>query len=413
MTEKKYIGYSVEDLLHDQEFVSVVKKMNTTEEWEQFLQSHIESKNSILQARRIIQLFETNNEILPEDKKIKLWKNISSFNAEFSRYHKLVRIKTFAKVAASILIIISLGSLFYLHLNKVENRYQFSESGDDLKTENPLLILSNGNTVELEKTESKITVLKGQDAIRINNDQIVENKTSIDKTTNESKLNEVIIPFGKKSKLVLEDGTTVWLNAGSHFAFPQKFNKNKREVFLDGEAYFEVAKNTQKPFIISTSDINIEVLGTKFNVSAYSSDILSETVLLEGSVNIWDNRKFFTNKVVMVPNQKATYNKTSKDIELKKESEPEKYISWVEGWYQFTDQNLEEVLKKLERYYNIKFEYDQSIKSKILPVSGKLDLKDSLNEVLVVLSKVAKFEYRISGNSVIIENEIKKLPMMN
>ena len=402
MTEKKYTGFSVEDLIHDQEFVSIVIKMSTAEEWEQFLQSHNESKHNILRARKIIQLFKTSNVVLPDGKKYELWKNISRFNAEFSRNYKIARIKSAVRVAASILIIISLGSLLYLNFNQVENQYQFPVSQNNLKTEKPMLVLSNGEEVELKQNESKIIVLKGQNAIQINNDSVVENRSSIDKTTKEVKFNEVIIPFGKKSKLVLEDGTKVWLNAGTRFAFPPKFERKERVVYLEGEAYFEVKKNVNQPFIISTDKINVEVLGTKFNVHAYKSDDFSETVLLEGSINIWEKSKLFNDKILMVPNQKATYNKVIEDIKLTFDPVPEMNIAWIEGWYQFTNEKLENVLKKLERYYNVSFEYDQAVISKVLPVSGKLDLKDSLNEVMIVLSGVAKFEYQISGNSVII-----------
>lgn len=408
MTEKKYIGYSVEDLLHDQEFVSAVKSMDSSEAWKQFLQAHRESENNIIQARKIIQLFQTSEGVLDTKRKHKLWSNIYKYNADSSKNYKPISLKTFARIAASILVIISLAGLLYQHFNQDENRYQFSESGNDLKTENALLVLSNGNKVELKNSDSKITVLKGQNVIQINNDSIVDNQAAIDKNTKQAKFNQVIIPFGKKSKLVLEDGTTVWLNAGSRFAFPPKFEGKKREVILDGEAYFEVAKIDKKPFIITTGAINIEVLGTKFNVNAYSSDNLSETVLLEGSVNIWDNTKSFKNKISMVPNQKATYNKTGKEIVLEPELNPVKYIAWVGGWYQFKNEPFELVLKKLEKYYNVKFQYNQAVISKILPVSGKLDLKESLNEVLIVLSRVTKFEYQISGNIVIIKNVIKK-----
>jgi hypothetical protein len=402
MTGNKYIGFSVEDLLHDQEFVSAVRSRYTSDGWEQFLQSYPESVTNMIEARKIILLFQTNEGTLADDRKNKLWKNVSRFNDQFSGDLKRFRLISFAKIAASLLLFFSLGGLIYQHFNRIENQYQFSESRNDIKTDNPLLVLSNGKTVELKKAESKIEVLKGKDAIQINNDQIVDNQISNEKTTIEAKFNEVIIPFGKKSKLILEDGTTVWLNAGSRFAFPQKFTGNKREVMLDGEAYFEVAKNVQKPFIISTDDLKIEVLGTKFNVSAYRSDILSETVLLEGSVKIWDNGKLFKDKILMVPNQKATYSKSGKEIVLEPEMEPELSVAWVEGWYQFKNENLEKVFLKLEKYYNVRFIYDQKIISGLLPVSGKLDLKDSLDEVMAVLSKVAKFKYQISGNRVII-----------
>ena len=212
----------------------------------------------------------------------------------------------------------------------------------------------------------------------------------------------VTVEKGQKVALTLPDKSRVWVNSGSTLTYGSRFNKHERIIALNGEAYFEVAKNVQKPFLISTGDIKIEVLGTKFNVSAYSSDNQSETVLLEGSVNIWDNTKLFKDKISMIPNQKATYSKTAKEIVLEEEVDPGIYAAWTDGWYQFKNESLEKVFLKLEKYYNIRFKYDQKIISGSLPISGKLDLKDSLEEVMAVLSKVAKFKYQISDNSVII-----------
>ncbi len=407
----RYINNSVEELLDDKEFVSIVKGIKKKEDWEQFLRNHIESKKNILLARKFILSFETSDGYLPDDKKYKLWKNISTFNKEFPKKIKVARIKTLFKVAAVGLILLSIGSLWYL--NQGNQKFQFSESRENLKVENPLLVLSNGDQVQLEKDDSKIVILKDKNAIQINNDSIVENQTFINEKTRKIRFNEVIIPFGKKSSLVLADGTRVWLNAGSRFAFPPDFNGKNREVYLEGEGYFEVAKDEGQPFIISTNNINIEILGTKFNISAYNSDDFIETVLLEGSVNIWERNKLFKEKILMIPNQKATYSKIQRDIVLKTEPMPEAYIAWVEGWYEFTNENLDQVLKKLERYYNINFEYNRVFNLSALPVTGKLDLKDSLNDVMIVLSGVAKIDYRISGDTVILSNEIKELPMRN
>ena len=402
MTDTKYTGCSIDELIEDKEFVAIVKRIQTNEAWEQFLQLHKGSKRNIIKAREIILLFKTNNGTLSNERKYGLWKNISSFSQEHSRMRKIARIKTYSKVAASILIILSLGSLLYLNFNKDVQEYKFSDSQIQLKPDTPILVLSNGDQVNLQKSGLNLTVLKNQNAIQIDSDSIINNQPAIDKTTKEVRLNEVIIPFGKKSKLLLSDGTIVWLNAGSRFAFPQKFEGKERAVFLEGEGYFEVAKNADQPFIVSTSSVAIKVLGTKFNVSAYQSDHFIETFLLEGRVSISANGKLFNDKIIMIPDQKATYNKIQKNFELKPEQNPEVYIAWVEGWYQFSNESLEQVFTKLGRYYNVSFEYDQSSISRALPVSGKLDLKDSLNEVMVVLSGVAKIKYQIVYDKVTI-----------
>ena len=402
MADKKYSGYSVEELVGDQEFVSMVKRIEKKEEWEQFLQSYPASQKNIVQARKIILLFRTNDGALSNEKKYKLWKNICRFDQEYSRKHKIARINILTKVAASVLVIVSLGSVLYMGLTRNIQEYQFSALSDQLQTQSPLLVLSNGQQVNLGKDESSLTVLENQNAIQINNDSIINNHPAIDKTPEEALFNEVIVPFGKKSKLVLGDGTKVWLNAGTRFAFPQKFDGKTREVFLEGEGYFEVARNESQAFILSANNVKIEVLGTKFNVSAYRSDNFIETVLLEGSVRLSDKGRLFPGSTLMAPNQKATYNKIQKEIELKPEPNPKTYTAWVEGWYQFSNENLEQVFTKLERYYNVTFAYDPSLISTALPVSGKLYLKGSLSEVMAVLSGVAKINYQIIDKEVII-----------
>ena len=400
MTVKKYIGYSIEQLIEDKEFISTVKSIKTKGELNHFLELHQESRTEIIEAREIIRLFSVNRGKLDKEKKYNLWKDIRRFENESAQNDKTIRIRRYFRVAASILLIVSIGGFAYLNLHSNFKTYQFTETQNQEHEENPLLILSDGNQVELEKKESRITVLQNQNVIQINDDSIMIKQPLLDEKTNEVRFNEVIVPYGKKSKLKLSDGTMVWLNAGSRFAFPQEFNGKKREVFLEGEAYFEVTKDEKKPFVIAANNINIEVLGTKFNVSAYNSDEFIETVLLEGQINIWDAGKVFKNKVLMVPSQKATYSKVQKEISLEIEAKPEMFIAWIEGWYPFSNENLEQVFKKLERYYNIHIEYDQTLIYKALPVSGKLDLKDSLNEVMAVLSGVAKFDYHINGTVV-------------
>jgi ferric-dicitrate binding protein FerR (iron transport regulator) len=259
--------------------------------------------------------------------------------------------------------------------------------------------------VNLTDEKSEIVVLKNQDAILINKDSVVANTPVKSQDAKQVALNEVTVPFGKKTTLVLADGTKVWINAGSRFAFPQKFEGNRREVHLDGEAYFEVTKNKNQPFIVSTQNIDVEVLGTKFNLSAYQSDNFCETVLLEGAVEVQDNGKLFNAKLELKPNQKATYYTDNKELIRSESPDAKMQVSWINGWYQFTNQNLITVLDKLERYYNIRFIHDTTLESKALPISGKLDLKGSINEVMAVLSKVAKINFQISGNEIIIEEQ--------
>lgn len=403
MAKQKYIDFTVEELIHNQDFIKTVKNIHTKKEWQQYLEENSKAKEKIILAHKIIFLFKVEGGKLQDEHKYKLWRKIIDFNRETARKGKVVRLKRFSSIAASILIVISIGTLLFLNSQNNNIQYQFAEAENQGASNNTILVLSNGKKIELKKNDSKITVLKNKDAVQINNDSIVEYQTVVGDSNKEEKLNEIIVPFGRKTTLVLDDGTKVWLNAGSSFAFPQKFVGKRRTVFLEGEGYFEVAKNKNKPFIVSSNNINIEVLGTRFNMSAYKTDDFCETILLEGSINVWGTNKLVRDKVLMKPNQKAVYKIAKKEMELKPEPDADKYIAWIEGWYQFSNVNLEQVLTKIERYYNVKFQYNKQLISEALPVTGKLDLKESLEEVMFVLSRVAKIEYKLSGNIVIIK----------
>ncbi|MGQ8336263.1 FecR family protein [Sunxiuqinia sp. A32] len=399
MTDRKNNKLSIERLIEDKEFVSLVKSANSVKQWNRFLEEHAESRTEILQAREIICVINEKNKTLDKERRYKLWRDISNYEKEFKQRNNFRRITSYFKVAASILLIAAIGTLVYVEIRSNDSSYQFANSQIQEEV-NPLLILSSGEEVEIQKNDPNITVLKDQNAILVDDDSIMANNPVVDKKTQEIRFNEVIVPYGKKSKLILSDGTKVWLNAGSRLAFPQHFSGKIREVFLEGEGYFEVTKNGRTPFIVSTNNIKVEVLGTKFDICAYKTDISTETVLIEGRVNVWDSEKVFRNKYEMLPGQKATFDRGNKDIDLSFVENPERYIAWIEGWYSFSNEDLVQVFKKLERYYKITFDYDETVISKTLPISGKLDLKDSLNEVMVVLSGVAKFEYEIDGEIV-------------
>ncbi|MGV8137893.1 MAG: FecR family protein [Mangrovibacterium sp.] len=392
MKRGKFTEYSIEDLLEDPEFISAVKRAKTEGEWDQFLRQHDGTKGNMLQARKFIRLMQTNEETLPE--KEMLWEAIRKTDRQYTRVAKGRKIRLSVSIAASVIILITIGSLLIPRL-KSERPYEFSEIGNE---ENSMLILPGGEKVALKKRESELVVLNDQEAIQIDRDSVVKTIVPATKVA----MNEMIIPFGKKSKLSLADGTIVWLNAGSHFAFPQKFVGAKREVFLDGEAYFEVVKNKDQPFIVHSNDFQVEVLGTKFSVCGYASDNYSEALLLEGSVNIRVNRKLFNDELLLSPNQKAIWSKEREEISLHNELSPELSIAWIKGWYEFSDEDIEHVLIKIERYYNVTVQYDRAFISRALKVSGKLDLKESIGDVMKVIAEVAKIDYQITGDRLIV-----------
>jgi transmembrane sensor len=210
-------------------------------------------------------------------------------------------------------------------------------------------------------------------------------------------ITESIAPLGQKSQLVLADGTKAFLNSGTVLRYDNQFGKRNRKIELAGEAYFEVAKNKKIPFIINTSDIEIKVLGTKFNVSAYPNDPVIETYVTEGKVNIRDINS--EKSLVLLAHQKVSFSKGKKLLTLS-EVHSDNLISWKENILYFDNENFQNIIKKLERWYNvsIRLEGKDSIDDRFT-----LTIKEeSLREVLDLISLTTPMHYKFEGNKVTI-----------
>ncbi|MFV0506519.1 MAG: FecR family protein [Bacteroidales bacterium] len=167
----------------------------------------------------------------------------------------------------------------------------------------------------------------------------------------------VVTPRGGEYKIILDDGTEVWLNADSRMEFPNKFVGTRRVVKLIGEAYFSVAKDTARPFIVNLDGVDVEVLGTEFNVSAYSNDATIQTTLVEGRVLVNNPlANIGTNKRVLTPGRQAEFDRDKQSLEIRKVNVPQ-YIAWKNGRFVFEYQSLREITKILGRWYDVDFTF--------------------------------------------------------
>ncbi|MCM0717162.1 FecR domain-containing protein [Parabacteroides sp. W1-Q-101] len=209
----------------------------------------------------------------------------------------------------------------------------------------------------------------------------------INEDNDSAKMQTIFVPPGQRAELTLTDGTKVWLNAKTTFTFPDKFTANNRRVTLDGEGYFDVTKNPEKPFIVNTERYDIKVMGTEFNVTAYSGSSVFETSLLKGAVEVFSPAK--DTKVSLEPHMR-TYEENGI---LKKDTiEHENYFLWKEGLICFYDEPVDKMIKKLQLYYDVKID----VQNKTLlnnRYSGKFRTKDSVEHVLKVLQLNNKFSY--------------------
>lgn len=197
------------------------------------------------------------------------------------------------------------------------------------------------------------------------------------------------VPAGQRTELILADGTQVWLNAGTTFSFPNIFLSDKREVLLDGEGYFNVEKKPEQPFIVKTSSYDINVLGTKFNVLAYSQSSLFEVTLLDGCIEILSDT---TNENIYTDKPYTKIYKAGNKL-LKDEIKNHDYLSWKDGLISFDDEPVDKMVNKLELYYDVKIIVLNDV-FKRRKYTGKFRIKDGIEHILKVFQFRDNFTYQ-------------------
>jgi hypothetical protein len=254
--------------------------------------------------------------------------------------------RKYMAIAASIVVLLSIGLTY-------KNSLSTSKINPVINSNDITLQLENGEIqVISEGKKSQVTDADGHVVGNQNGNKIAyDTETSIEKLV----YNTLKIPNGKKFELQLSDGTTVHLNSGTTLKYPIKFIAGEnRQVFLDGEAFFDVAKDKKHPFVVNADKLNVRVLGTHFNVSSYPEDDLTDVVLVEGSVGMYAaNETFNTDKnTILKPGFKGSFNKNNNYINTK-EVNTDMYTSWIKGELVFRDMNFNNISKKLERQYDV------------------------------------------------------------
>ena len=254
-----------------------------------------------------------------------------------------------------------------------------------------------GTGVRLALNEHQGVYSSGNTGVEIVNDTVT-GKVSyhVNKTGMEDSLvfNTLIVPKGGEYSLELPDGTVVWVNSESSLRFPEKFTSNRREVFLEGEAYFEVKKDANRPFYVYTEVGKVRVLGTAFNVCAYSNDRFWQTTLVEGSVMINQEEK----EVLLKPNEQYQIDVRTGKAGLR-EVLPELYTSWRDGKFYFKAYTFEELVEKLERWYDFKMFYmNEEIKTRRF--SGVVNKYQPLEEMFKFLQMTSDVQFNVKGNVV-------------
>lgn len=298
-------------------------------------------------------------------------------------------------MAASFLIV-----FFYIIWNGsrfLSNEYVAFQAVDSIQ--NVILQTSEGERLSLDWNTDENVVKSAGTLLRKKDTLELAYAANVDARIPEEKveMHRLSTPRGKDFKIILEDGTIVWMNAESSLIYPSKFSSEKRMVCLKGEAYFKVAKNTECPFVISTDRMQVQVLGTELNVRNYVSKD-SHVTLINGQVKVFDSTNE-ENFVLLRPGEDALLNEENAFVV--KNIDTESYVYWKEGYFYFDDVPLSEVVQELGRWYNINVIFEKR---------DLMDLRiryfcvrsEPLERAIDLLNRMKKMNVRLSGNSVYI-----------
>lgn len=309
---------------------------------------------------------------------------------------------TFFKYAAAVILLLT-SSYFLLKNDNVT--VSDTEIQNNIKPgyQKATLVLSNGKAIDLEAFENQVIVNNNITKIQNTNAGLVYNSTdAVDNGDITPEFNTLIVPIGGVYQVTLPDGTKVWLNSKTSLKYPEKFTSKNRLVQLEGEAYFEVTKNT-KEFIVQTNTASITVLGTHFNVSSYPDDTYMSSTLVEGKIELASLKS--KNKVVLEPQQRAVLKEDNPTINVNT-VDTSVFTSWREGKFYFQREKLGHILAKVSRWYDVDIVFeDEKLKDKIF--TGVVFKDKSISYLLKMISKTTKVNYKITKNKKTEKYEIK------
>lgn len=309
---------------------------------------------------------------------------------------RVSKIKVYRWVAAaSILVVLGLGVYFFSNNPRqevAETKVQTNEVGQPARHK-ATLILSNGQVLALDKsTDGILTKENGAEVISKDGQLIYKNASA--SFGKESLFNTLTTGFGETFSTVLEDGTTIWLNAGSSVRYPLAFGEERTVELEYGEAYLEV-RHDKTPFILKLGRGKIQVLGTHFNVRSYPDEPAVVTSLLEGKIKLEHNG---SQSLVLAPGQQSVFNTSNKRLTVAK-GNVHGAASWVHGVLHFDNSNLSDVLRELSRWYSMEIEYRASSNA---VMRGDMERNIPLSELLAELAKMARVNFKIEGKKIIV-----------
>ena len=333
-------------------------------------------------------------------------KAYQSFLQKIGRMEKKERKPFISRVwwyAAAAVIVLAVGLSFYMSnfYSAVEEKRALIQPG----TQQAQLTLPDGSIIDVDKKEVNVVV----DGVQVKYKKGVLSYQPTVTTQHEEestkekpvKSNELVIPRGGENTVILADGTTVHLNAGSKLTYPVRFAGKRRVVVLEGEAYFDVVKDETRPFIVQTHLGEVTVLGTAFNINAYT-DASVYTTLVHGKVQFSSSS---IGTIILSPGEQAVVSANGSE---KRMVDLDEYVGWVDGRYVFNNRPLGEIMQTFERWYDIQVYYETP-HLRDITYSGSLKRYGTINSFLDALELTGDLTYKISGRNILIYDKVEEL----
>jgi len=311
------------------------------------------------------------------------------------------KIHLWTRIAAASVILVLLAGIFYFNRNNIErsNIVKNEKSSPLINDAAPggnkaILTLANGSKIVLNNVKNGALTQQGNTkVVKLDDGKLAY---QYDETTAPIAVeyNTVSTPRGGQYQLTLADGSKVWLNAESAITFPTAFTGNERKVTIKGEAYFEVAHDASKPFQVTVNGMQVQVLGTHFNINAYDDEGEIKTTLLEGSVKVSKGPE----SKLITPGQQAVVSSTEPKIVVQ-QADVDEAVAWKNGLFHFNNADLQEVMRQLSRWYDVNVMYDGTIPKR--EFAGEMQRDLNLSQVLELLVK-NDVHFKIDGKKIIV-----------
>ncbi|MBO0340222.1 FecR family protein [Flagellimonas profundi] len=340
----------------------------------------------------------------------KSWKTEEAFESflytikekEAVKVRPLYNIEQVWKYAAIIMVVI--GSSLYFSLNQ----NPFGDISVKVNPKHITLQLENGEILTIDpESDATFRSRNGNTIVSLKEGVLTQEDAQAEK--GKVRRNTISVPFGKTLSVTLQDGSVVMLNSGSSMTYPSSFAfMDTREVVLNGEAFFEITKNPEKPFIVKTQAMYTQVFGTVFNVSAYEEDGPGQVVLVEGSVGVGESNDALNSKDLQMlkPYQKATHVQGDDVNFIVEDVDVSSYISWTKGILAFENESMGQIIKRLQRQYDIAI-VNQFEELEQRRFTGMFD-EESIDNVLRTIQAHTNFSYEIEGNTITIKKNSKQ-----